>query len=101
MHVTDACRFLRTAIISKACAYGMEACVSKARELFKLWQSKPERNPVNANLRAVMLCNGVRYGDWDDWLWLYRHFKSTNIAGERTMYLSAFACSREVWILQQ
>lgn len=56
---------------------------------------------VPLDLRSVIYCTAVRYGNDREWKFLWQRYRNSNVATERSLILGALGCSREVWLLQR
>ncbi|KAG8228739.1 hypothetical protein J437_LFUL007074 [Ladona fulva] len=91
-------------IIAWACAYGVGDCVDQAKAAYKSWQkmSDPDaNNPISINLRAIIYCTAIKYGDEDEWNFAWERYKNSNVGSEKNLILGSLGCSREEWILRR
>ena len=56
---------------------------------------------VDVNLRRTVYCNAIRNGGIDEWDFAYQKYKTSNVATEKAVLLSALSCSRDVWVLSR
>ncbi|KAI5638672.1 peptidase family m1 domain-containing protein [Phthorimaea operculella] len=81
----------RMQILDIACKAGHTGCIDFAKETFRKF--KDEGVAVPPSLRPVTYCNGLKYGDEEDFDFLWNRMVSTNIANERTEIMNALGCS--------
>lgn len=81
----------RANILSWACKYGNEICMEKSKELFATY-TKGEK--VNRDIRAVVYCNGIRYGDEAAYNFLDAKYSEADIMQEQLNILSGLACTK-------
>lgn len=63
---------------------------------------KPNLNnssSVSPNLKNIVYCTAIKYGDQLEWDFAWERFQKTTIPSEKETILSALGCSRETWIL--
>ncbi|KAH9512381.1 hypothetical protein Btru_039358 [Bulinus truncatus] len=90
----------RGVIAGQACKYGTPSCIRAASEQYEKWMlSNSSENMINTNLRSVVYCNAISDGGYEEWLWAFNRYKKEELATERTTLLSAMACTRHPWIL--
>ncbi|XP_055379130.1 aminopeptidase N-like [Condylostylus longicornis] len=87
-----------------SCKFEVGDCIPRAKEYFREWfiQENPdEYNPIPLELRSVVYCTAVRHGNENEWNFLWKRYKKSNVASEKTSILVSLGCSREVWVLQR
>lgn len=82
----------RVNIISWACKYGHEACISKSKEHFNNFRKNGVKVPKDQ--RAVVYCNAVRSGGADEFNFLYDRFKTEDISAEILNLLAGMSCTK-------
>ncbi|XP_055618476.1 aminopeptidase N [Toxorhynchites rutilus septentrionalis] len=94
--------YMRVDLLTAACHMGYKECVSKCVQKFYEWMHEPNpdiNNPVSPNLKNVVYCTAIKYGDQAEWEFAWDRFQKTTIPSEKETILSALGCSRETWIL--
>lgn len=94
--------YKRVDVLTAACHLGYRDCVSKCVQKFYEWMHEPHpdiNNPVSPNLKNIVYCTAIKYGDQAEWDFAWERFQKTTIASEKETLLSALGCSRETWIL--
>ncbi|GAU94501.1 hypothetical protein RvY_06267 [Ramazzottius varieornatus] len=91
----------RVEILQAACYYGHDNCVENAKLIFTRWMSNPEQNKISPNLKSVVYCNAIRYGNAEEWDFAWEMYKKTTTTSEKRQFLTSLTCSREPWILNR
>ncbi|XP_065076994.1 aminopeptidase N-like [Ochlerotatus camptorhynchus] len=94
--------YKRVDVLTAACHLGYKDCVSKCVQKFYEWMHQPNpdiNNPVSPNLKNIVYCTAIKYGDQAEWEYAWKRFQKTTIPSEKETLLSALGCSRETWIL--
>ncbi|XP_050293698.1 uncharacterized protein LOC126734205 [Anthonomus grandis grandis] len=87
-------------VLTLACRLGLPNCWQHALERFGMYKITGER--PTPNLRSVIYCNALRYGNnVDDWEFLWRAFGATQVASEQVRLLSALGCIQDEATLQR
>lgn len=81
----------RAKVLSWSCKFGNEECISKSKEYF----AKINTTPVPVNIRSVVYCNAMRYGNETDYNILFNKFLTSNSATEETMILNTLGCVKD------
>ncbi|KAJ6638248.1 Aminopeptidase N [Pseudolycoriella hygida] len=96
--------YKRVDILTAACHLGYQDCVDNSRRIFHLWmmEGNPEmNNPVSPNIRSVVYCAAIKYGDQAEWEFTWERFKKTTVSSEQELLLTALGCTRETWLLRR
>lgn len=56
---------------------------------------------VDPDIKAVVYCTGISGGGQKEWDFAYSQYKLTKVASEKSILLSALACTSKTWILSQ
>ncbi|KAL8588264.1 hypothetical protein ACOMHN_008567 [Nucella lapillus] len=93
----------RQRVVGYACKYGLHTCRRQATRLFHSWKLDPHNNSLEVDLRGIILCHGVRWGDRGDWEFVYRRYVTTGGPGSQggTDLLTALTCSSAPWLLHR
>ncbi|XP_058467773.1 aminopeptidase N [Malaya genurostris] len=94
--------YKRVDVLTSACHLGYRECVSKCVQKFYEWMHEvhPDiNNPISPNLKNIVYCTAIKYGDEAEWDFAWQRFQKTTISSEKETLLSALGCSRETWIL--
>ncbi|KAF2363702.1 Peptidase M1 membrane alanine aminopeptidase N-terminal [Trinorchestia longiramus] len=90
----------RTLIVSWACLLELPDCLTTAGTLFENWVTAGGlETTVAANLKSTVYCVGIAEGTSADWDFAWQVARSTNLASERDLLLSALGCSKNQTIL--
>merc|ERR1712179_204635 len=89
-----------------ACKLGNEDCVDKVRAQFRVWMERlnPDTaaaNPVDVNMKQIVYCNAIRYGGEREWDFGWERYQKSNVGSEKSVFLGALACTKEVWLLNR
>ncbi|ESP00388.1 hypothetical protein LOTGIDRAFT_238559 [Lottia gigantea] len=93
--------YLRSEVVSVACDYDYQPCVTNATLLFKQWMNNPSNNPIDPGLKTQVYCTAVQYGGIAEWNFAFNQYKTSNVAAEQSRLLRALACTREMWLLNR
>ncbi|XP_069962085.1 membrane alanyl aminopeptidase-like [Bactrocera oleae] len=89
--------YTRAKVLSWSCKFGNEECISKSKEYF----AKINTTPVPVNIRSVVYCNALRYGNESDYDTLFNKFLTSNSATERTLILNTLGCVKDETLIQK
>ncbi|KAJ0170678.1 hypothetical protein K1T71_013450 [Dendrolimus kikuchii] len=87
-----------------ACTMKVPGCEDNALQLLQQWmdtKNPDENNPIPVDLRSIVYCVGLERGTVVHWRFILARNQKSNIPSEKASLLSALACTREVWILNQ
>ncbi|CAG9773710.1 unnamed protein product [Ceutorhynchus assimilis] len=77
---------------SWACLLGQKTCVSEAQKLFAgLFNS--ESKSVDKNIKSIVYCTGLRYGDASHFEQLWNLYGETADSDEQVLILASLGCS--------
>ena len=54
---------------------------------------------VDADLKNVVYCVGIRKGGEEEWEFAYRKYKESNVASEKSLLLEALTCTQKPWLI--
>ncbi|XP_069101890.1 uncharacterized protein [Argopecten irradians] len=91
----------RSIIVSTACGNEVTDCQQEASQRFQDWMDRPHLNMIDPDVKRSVLCGGISEGGADEWDFLYKQYKQSNVANERLMMLYALGCSQQPWILSR
>ncbi|KAJ2952367.1 hypothetical protein O0L34_g4651 [Tuta absoluta] len=81
----------RMQVLDIACKAGHAGCIDFAKQTFKKF--KDEGVAVPPSLRPLTYCNGLKYGNEEDFEFLWNQMMKTNVANDRTEIMNALGCS--------
>ncbi|XP_042891237.1 aminopeptidase N-like [Penaeus japonicus] len=85
-----------------ACKLGHKDCLDKVLTLYRQWMSQPDNTSIiSPNLKSTVYCRAIAEGGEAEWDFAWDQYLRTNVASEKTLLLSAMACSKEAWILSR
>lgn len=96
--------YKRVDVLRWACSLGHEDCVRNAVTQYQNWRSSPQpdkNNPISPNLRATVYCSAIREGGQAEWEFAWERYLRSNVGSEKSLLLTALACTRETWILSR
>lgn len=96
--------YKRVEVLRWACSLGHEDCVRNAVTQFQNWRSSPQpdrNNPISPNLKATVYCSAIREGGQAEWDFAWERYLKSNVGSEKSLLLTALACTRETWILSR
>ncbi|KAK2581484.1 hypothetical protein KPH14_005150 [Odynerus spinipes] len=91
---------LRRELNDLACKFGHEECVSTSLKYFRRWK-KDAVYRIQPNQRSAAYCMGILHGDFEDWTHLWNHYRTSNVASEQSVVLTALGCSNNTDVLKQ
>ena len=56
---------------------------------------------VDVNLRSVAYCHGIAAGGVAEWRAAFERYRTSNLATEQAMILSALGCTRDAFLLAE
>ncbi|BFZ00925.1 hypothetical protein BsWGS_03964 [Bradybaena similaris] len=93
-------QFAQSLITQLACHYGVKVCVTKTTEMFDKFMSTESKDGIFLNLRRAVYCQGVAGGEWEEWKFVLKMYKKTEVESEKDNLLSALSCTTHPWILR-
>ncbi|KAJ8889375.1 hypothetical protein PR048_008874 [Dryococelus australis] len=90
-HVT---KLHRSLILTWACNYGVKSCTDMARSEFAKLMADPDNYRVNADLKTVVYCNGLRYGGEAEFNFLWNRYLTHNVNTEQVLILGVMGCTK-------
>jgi len=85
---------IRSLIMKWSCYFEMDLCVENARTLFNGWSTSPNSEYfLNPDNKDYVYCNGIRYGDDEDWYLAWERLQNTELISERDSLLRGLACT--------
>lgn len=82
----------RANVLSWACKYGHEDCLTNARDQFARMRDDPNYE-VPVDIRPTVYCVGLREGGQGAFDFLWARYLAENVATEQTTILSALGCT--------
>lgn len=92
---------LRSLIMSSACSFKNEECISHSMNVFKQWTENHNQFEIPVELKGTVMCTAIREGGLKEWNIVYKFYKESKSKDEKAVYLNAMACSREPWVLSR
>lgn len=92
--------FLRRFVIRVACEKELKECEDIAMIHFNKWVRDGDPG-VDADLKNVVYCVGIRKGGEEEWEFAYRKYKESNVASEKSLLLEALTCTQKPWLLSK
>ncbi|XP_004523070.1 membrane alanyl aminopeptidase [Ceratitis capitata] len=87
----------RAKVLSWACKFGKTECISKVKEYF----ANINTTPVPVNIRSVVYCNALRYGNESDYDLLFNKFNTSTSSTEQTLILSILGCVKNETLVEK
>ncbi|XP_047472166.1 aminopeptidase N-like [Penaeus chinensis] len=87
-----------------ACKLGHKDCLDKALTLYRQWMANSDNTSfslISPNLKWTVYCRAIKEGGEAEWDFAWDQYLRTNVASEKTLLLSAMACTKEAWILSR
>ncbi|VVD01643.1 unnamed protein product [Leptidea sinapis] len=81
----------RMQILEFACKLGHQGCIDNTLYLFK--QLKENGTEVSPSLRPVVYCTGLRFGNADDYDFMWNRMATTNVANEARTIGEVLGCT--------
>ncbi|XP_023337481.1 glutamyl aminopeptidase isoform X2 [Eurytemora carolleeae] len=92
-------RLLRTVVLSAAVDAGLKDAVDRSKQIFT--DVMDNQSKISSELQGFVYCTGVREGGEEEWNWIFKKYISTNIPAEKSHFLKALACSKDIFTLQR
>ncbi|XP_005179668.2 thyrotropin-releasing hormone-degrading ectoenzyme [Musca domestica] len=87
---------LKTLVIQYACFFGLQDCVHTALSYFQQWKTN-NNNPIPDDWILPVYCTTMRYGDENEWNYLWDFFNNT--APHDILILKSLACTQSRKVL--
>ncbi|XP_015127586.1 putative aminopeptidase-2 [Diachasma alloeum] len=84
----------RELILHAACKYNHTKCVATSKRLFHLWK-KDSNETIPVNAKKAVYCTALKWGNYEDWEFLWKQYLSTNLEAEKVTILQALGCTRD------
>nr|CAD7455286.1 unnamed protein product [Timema tahoe] len=97
-HVT---KLLRTSVLSWACTFDHEGCVSNATQHFAQMMADPENYIIPADLTSVTYCTSLRHGGETEWEYLWQKYLTSTVSTEQVLLLSALGCTTQETLINR
>lgn len=94
--------YKRVDVLRAVCHLGYKDCIDQSISLFHKWfhEANPDlNNPISANLREIVYCTAIKYGDESYWEFAWQRYQKSTAASEKDILLGSLGCTREPWIL--
>ncbi|CAG7820874.1 unnamed protein product [Allacma fusca] len=93
---------LRANLLDWACNLEDPDCLKISKELVQSWMDAPnEPNPIPVDVQQVMICGGISSSeDTSIWEFVWGKYLESGFASERTRFISALCCSKNVTQLE-
>ncbi|ROT77107.1 putative aminopeptidase N [Penaeus vannamei] len=92
----------RKIAVNWACKLGHKDCLDKVLTLYRQWMANPDNSSlISPNLKWTVYCRAIKEGGEAEWDFAWEQYLKTNVASEKTLLLSAMACTEEAWILSR
>ncbi|XP_067625622.1 membrane alanyl aminopeptidase-like isoform X2 [Eurosta solidaginis] len=89
--------YTRDKILSWSCQFGNVDCIEKSKKHF----AKIDTTAVPVNIRSVVYCNALRYGNESDYDTLFQKFLKSNSATEKTLIISSLGCVKNIDLIEK
>uniref|UniRef100_A0A7G3AWD7 Aminopeptidase N n=1 Tax=Lutzomyia longipalpis TaxID=7200 RepID=A0A7G3AWD7_LUTLO len=83
----------RANVISWACKYGHEDCLTNAKDQFAKLRNDPTNYIIPVDIRPTVYCEGLREGGQDAFNFLWQRYLSENVATEQIIILNSLGCT--------
>ncbi|XP_034947292.1 uncharacterized protein [Chelonus insularis] len=93
-------KLLRIEIIKYACLLGNANCKQRSKQLFNNWRTNSSALfPVN--LRRIILCTAIKWGNENNWFYLWAQYTKTSLPSEKDVMLQALGCTQNRTIINK
>ncbi|XP_075161911.1 aminopeptidase N-like [Haematobia irritans] len=104
-HLTESHIKLKPVIAEWACTMEIDDCIHSAQQQFQEWkhsQNPDEENPIDVDMRHIIYCMAIRYGNQSDWKFLWQRYRKTS-SQEDEMFriIKGLSCSRDSTLLSK
>ncbi|XP_063609317.1 aminopeptidase N-like [Penaeus indicus] len=84
------------------CELGLQECFEKLHSRYRQWMANPDKlSTVPPLFKSLVYCSGISQGGEAEWNFAYEQFLRSDDADEKSVLLSALACSRETDVLKR
>ncbi|XP_037790314.1 uncharacterized protein LOC119585704 [Penaeus monodon] len=92
------------------CELGLEECFETLHSRYRQWMANPEQlrtisflasSSVPPLFKSLVYCSGISQGGEAEWNFAYEQFLRSDDTDEKSVLLSALACSRETEVLKR
>ena len=84
----------RSLIMKWSCYFEMDLCIENARALYNGWSTSSNSEYfLNPDDKEYVYCNGIRYGNDEDWDLAWERLQLTEMISERDSLLKGLACA--------
>ncbi|KAG4070580.1 hypothetical protein HA402_011967 [Bradysia odoriphaga] len=90
----------RANILSNACKFGHQGCITAAVSEFNKLVEQPLSYSVPPNVRPVVYCTAITEGNETTWNFLWERFLTENVAAEQVVILTALGCTKDEELLK-
>nr|CAD7397313.1 unnamed protein product [Timema poppensis] len=97
-HVT---KLLRISVLSWACTFDHEGCVSNATQHFAQMMAEPVNYIIPADLTIVTYCTSLRHGGETEWEYLWQKYLTSTVSTEQVLLLSALGCTTQETLINR
>jgi len=90
----------RSLVLQWSCYFEMDLCIEKAKEQFSAWSTSLDSEKfLNPNDKEFVYCNGIRYGNQEDWNLGWERLQVTTLISERDSLLRGLACASSLELI--
>lgn len=89
----------RANVLQWLCKYDHEDCINNAKAEFE--KARTATYVVPVDIRQVVYCTGMRFGDTATYNWLWNRYLNEDMATEQVLILNALGCIDDDQILNQ
>ncbi|XP_067625605.1 membrane alanyl aminopeptidase-like [Eurosta solidaginis] len=89
--------YARAKILSFACQFGNTDCIEKSKKHF----ANIGTAAVPVNVRSVVYCNALRYGNESSYDTLFKKFLTSNSATEQTLIINSLGCVKDTKLIEK
>ncbi|XP_057321415.1 aminopeptidase N-like [Microplitis mediator] len=86
-------RLLRISLVNVLCISGSSVCGNYALTKLKNWLEDPNKHPISADMKVVILNSGIRFADEDTWNKLWEKYK-LSLQDPKNKKISAYDMSK-------
>lgn len=82
----------RQTILSWACKFEQANCIEQSKTLFE--KLKKNETTIDRDAKQALYCTALKYGDFNDWMFLWEEYEKTNLESEKVTILNSLGCTR-------
>ncbi|XP_041367070.1 aminopeptidase N-like [Gigantopelta aegis] len=92
-------RLYRRKMTVVSCSGQNKRCLNDSKHIFTQWMQHNAR--IDPNLRDVIMCEGVRYSGYREWMYTLSAYETSQDRVDQAYLVAALTCTKEAWLLKR